>query len=56
MKRKQEKRKGKLIKIATGILHISHKLSSTTCRLYVYINYFIFLICSHRDNWFNFNY
>ena len=45
--KKKEEEKGKhreriLIKIAIGILHISHILSSIICRLYVYINYFIY--------------
>ena len=36
-KKKKEKIKIKLIKIAIGILHISHILSSMICRLNIYI-------------------
>ena len=39
--RKRRKKKGKikrkLIKVAIGILNTSHILSSTTCRLWIYI-------------------
>ena len=35
-KKENGKRKRKLIKIAIGILHISHILSSIKCCLYVY--------------------
>ena len=53
-KKKKEKIKRKLIKIAIGILHTSHILSSIICRLlYIYcMNYFIFIIYYHLDNWF----
>ena len=50
-KKKKEKIKIKLIKIAIGILHISHILSSMICRLNIYINYFIFPIFHHHDDW-----
>ena len=47
-----EKRKRKLIKIAIGILHTSYILSSIIGCLYVYINYFIFIIYHRHENWF----
>ena len=41
-KKKKEEEKGKdkkkLIKIAIGILHISHKLSSIICCLHIYMH------------------
>ena len=51
-KKKKKKRKRKLIEIAIGILHISHVPSSIICCLYAYINYFLFIIYYHHDNWF----
>ena len=45
-KKKEEKRKDKkqLIKISIGILNTSHILSSTICRLCIYILYKLFHI------------
>ena len=43
-RKKKEKIKRKLIKIAIGILNTSHILSSTICRLCIYILYKLFHI------------
>ena len=43
-KKKKEKIKRKLIKIAIGMLHTSHILSSIICHLCIYILYKLFHI------------
>ena len=42
--KKKEKIKRNLIKIAIGILHTSHKLSSIICRLCMYIYIYIYIL------------
>ena len=42
-KRRKKKKERKLIKIAIGILHASHILSSIICRLCIYIYIYIYI-------------
>ena len=50
--KRRKKKKEKRILHIYHILHISHILSTIMCRLYLYINYFIFIIYYRHGNWF----
>ena len=53
MRRKEkDERKENITYKSHYILHISHIVSSIICCLYVYINYFIFIIYYRHNNWF----